>query len=301
MSIRRISWVKVQRRSLKPKKIAVSAAKTQAPPPTEATPARKLSHVSVIYGRLLESKDTEDMCKQLGMKREDVRQLRRKFDDEDGSHSDTVTLRGFFHLINDDKAFDRSLILIKELLRLAGVTTAVTRVTFDQFLSVVCKFAAYSETQLWRFFYDAFFAGGIDSVTARRIGEVLQAAGTSYARNIEVAARHFTTNAVSPLTGLPSTLTFEDFLELVRRNPVVFFPLVQLQRSVRARTLGEKYWERKVQEQALVTPLVAYLHLHRGKLPRMGFKDWTMSVLLGGNTVLTLARRQYHGNVTVKP
>uniref|UniRef100_H3HD24 Uncharacterized protein n=1 Tax=Phytophthora ramorum TaxID=164328 RepID=H3HD24_PHYRM len=224
---RRISWVKIKRRSLNPTKV-------------------------VIYGRLLEYKETDDICKRLGMSRED-------FDDEDGSHSDTVTVRGFFHLINDDKAFERSHILTKELLRLGNVTTATARVTFDQYLLVVCTFAAFSETQLWRFIYDAFFAGGVDTVNARRLGEILQAAGGSYAHNIGVAARHFQANAISPLTGLPSTLTFEDFQEL---------------RNVRERTLGEKYWERKVQEQQLVPPLLAYLNLHHGELPRMSLKDW---------------------------
>ncbi|KAH7488213.1 hypothetical protein KRP22_009147 [Phytophthora ramorum] len=266
---RRISWVKIKRRSLNPTKVVVSA--NRAP---RAAESRRLTHVSEIYGRLLEYKETDDICKRLGMSREDVRQLRRQFDDEDGSHSDTVTVRGFFHLINDDKAFERSHILTKELLRLGNVTTATARVTFDQYLLVVCTFAAFSETQLWRFIYDAFFAGGVDTVNARRLGEILQAAGGSYAHNIGVAARHFQANAISPLTGLPSTLTFEDFQELVRRNPVVFFPLVQIQRNVRERTLGEKYWERKVQEQQLVPPLLAYLNLHHGELPRMSLKDW---------------------------
>ncbi|GMF12248.1 unnamed protein product [Phytophthora lilii] len=220
MSIRRISWVKVQRRSLKPTKIAVGAAsKPQKLPATEPTAERRTSLpvVSVVYGRLIENKETEDLCKRLGMTREDVRQLRRKFDDEDGSHSDTVTIRGFFHLINDDKAFERAHLLTQELLRLAGISNPVTRVTFDQFLRIVCTFASFSETQLWRFFYDAFFAGGANTVTAHRLSEILQAAGGSYAHNIEVAARHFTTNVTSPLTGLPSTLTFEGFEEVVHR------------------------------------------------------------------------------------
>ncbi|EGZ30276.1 hypothetical protein PHYSODRAFT_468352 [Phytophthora sojae] len=231
------------------------------------------------------------------MSRDDVRVLRRKFDDEDGSHSDTVTVRGFFHLINDDKAFERSHLVTKELLRLAGITTSVARVTFDQFLRVVCTFAVFSDVQLWRFFYDAFFAGGIDAVNARRLNSILEAAGGSYARNIEAAARHFKANAISPLTGLPSTLTFEDFQELVRRNIVVFFPLVQMQRSVRARTLGEKYWERKMKEQQLVPLLVEYLRKHDGHLPRMSLKVWVMTVVLGGYSAMAraraLARRQY--------
>lgn len=92
MSIRRISWVKVQRRSLKPTKIVVGAAVAHTP----AAESRRGSYVSPVYGRLVESKETEDMCKRLGMSRDDVRVLRRKFDDEDGSHSDTVTVRGFF-------------------------------------------------------------------------------------------------------------------------------------------------------------------------------------------------------------
>ncbi|KAG3202666.1 hypothetical protein PC128_g3079 [Phytophthora cactorum] len=290
MSAKRISWVKIQRRSLKPTKIVVSATNSHAP-------QRRVTLVSTIYGRLLETTETEQLCKRLGMTRDDVRQLRRKFDDEDGAHSDTVTVRGFFHLINDDKAFERSQILTKELLRLANVAPSTGRVTFDQFLCIVCTFAAFSETEFWRFFYDSFFSGGIATVNARRLGEVLHAAGTSYARNIGVAARHFATNTVSPLTGLPSSLTFDDFEELVRRNPVVFFPLVQLQRNVRARTLGEKYWVRKVREQELIVPLLAYQRLNQGKLPRMRLKDRAMNILFGGKTVMArarmLARRQY--------
>ncbi|ETM99843.1 hypothetical protein PPTG_18410 [Phytophthora nicotianae INRA-310] len=290
MSAKRISFVKIQRRSLKPTKIVVTATNSQAPP-------RRETLVSTIYGRLLETSETEQLCKRLGMTRDDVRHLRRKFDDEDGSHSDTVTIRGFFHLINDDKAFERSQILTKELLRLGNVTPSTGRVTFDQFLRVVCTFAAFSETELWRFFYDSFFAGGIATVNARKLGEVLQAAGNSYARNIEVAARHLGTNTVSPLTGLPPTLTFDDFEELVRRNPVVFYPLVQLQRNVRSRSLGEKYWMRKVREQELIKPLLAYQQLNQGRLPRLKLKDRVVNIMFGGTTVMararTLARRQY--------
>ncbi|OWZ23384.1 hypothetical protein PHMEG_0001754 [Phytophthora megakarya] len=238
------------------------------------------------------------------MTRDDVRQLRRKFDDEDGSHSDTVTLRGFFHLINDDKAFDRSQILTKELLRLANITSSVPRVTFDQYLRIVCTFASFSESQLWRFIYDSFFAGGPNTVNAMRLGEILQAAGGSYARNIQVAARHFTANATSPLTGLPSTLSFVDFEELVHRNPVIFFPLIKMQQSVRAKTLGEKYWERKVKEQQLVTPLLVYIRLHDGKLPRLSWREWAANMLLAGQTIVArarmLARRRYHEEIRTK-
>ncbi|KAF4129451.1 hypothetical protein GN958_ATG21406 [Phytophthora infestans] len=290
MSAKRISWVKIQRRSLKPTKIAVSATHAQAPP-------RRVTLVSTLYGRLLETTEAEQLCRRLGMTRDDIRQLRRKFDDEDGSHSDTITIRGFFHLINDDKAFERSQILTKELLRIANVVPSTGRVTFDQFLRIVCTFAAFSETELWRFFYESFFAGGVATVNARRLGEVLQAAGNSYAHNIEVAARHLPTNAFSPLTGMPSSLTFDDFEELVRRNPIVFFPLVQLQRNVRTRSLGEKYWVRKVREQVLIKPLFAYQQLNQGKLPKMKVKDRAMNILFGGKTVMararTLARRQY--------
>ncbi|GMF12263.1 unnamed protein product [Phytophthora lilii] len=90
-------------------------------PPGEAIPTRRHSHVSVMYGRMLETTEAEGVCKRLGMTKEDVRRLRRKFDEEDGMNTDTVTIRGFFHLINDDKSFKRSHMLTKELLRLANI------------------------------------------------------------------------------------------------------------------------------------------------------------------------------------
>ncbi|KAJ8574970.1 hypothetical protein ON010_g4249 [Phytophthora cinnamomi] len=293
-----------QRQSLSTTKIVVRSSKTLAisASPAENAPARKDSHVSVLYGRLLETTEAEKICKRLGMTRDNVRDLRRKFDEEDGTNSDTVTIRGFFHLINDDKAYERARLLTKELLRLGNITTSVARITFDQFLCIVCTFAAFSEVQLWRFYFDAFFSEGIDSVSARRLNEILQAAGGSYMHNVEVAARNFTANAAS--LSMPSCFTFDEFLELVHRNPVIFFPLVQIQHNVRKRTLGKKYWERKVREQNLVQPLVAHLHLHHGRLPPMGFKNWIISVLLRGNTVVAqaraLARRQYLDEVRAK-
>lgn len=108
-----------------------------------------------------------------------------------------MTIRGFFHLINDDKAYERAHLLTNELLRLGNVKPSETRITFDQFLCIVCTFASFSEIRLWRFYYDAFFAEGIDAVSARRLNEIVQAAGGSYAHNIEVAARNFTANAAS--------------------------------------------------------------------------------------------------------
>ncbi|KAG7396229.1 hypothetical protein PHYBOEH_002609 [Phytophthora boehmeriae] len=238
------------------------------------------------------------------MSRNDVRHLRRQFDEEDGAHSDTVTMRGFFHLIqNDDKAFERSQLVIKELLRLANVTTQITRMTFDQYLRIVCTFAAFTESQLWNFIYETYSAKRAGGDTpSNRLGALLQSAGGSYAHNIEVATRHFAANAKSPQTGVPLTITFDEFLELVHRNPVVFFPVVKLQRTVRIQTLGEKYWERKAREQLLVPPLLAYLRVNRGKLPRLSFKEWAVNALLCGNTVMararTFARRQYLEEVT---
>ncbi|GMF37673.1 unnamed protein product [Phytophthora fragariaefolia] len=282
-------------------KIAVGSSMTLdvSTAPADTVPPRKDSYISLIYGRLLETKETEELCKRLGMNREDVRNLRRKFDEEDGSNSDTVTIRGFFHLINDDSAYERAHLLTKELLRLGYITTPVTRITFDQFLCIVCTFAAFSDLQLWRFYYDSFFADGIDTVSAHRLNEILQAAGGTYTQNIEVAARNFTATAVA--MSMSSCLTFDEFLELVRRNPVVFYPLVQLQRNIRSRTLGERYWEKKVREQVLVPPLVEYIRLHQGHLPPMGFKNWMSSLLTRGNTVVAraraLAKQQYSNNV----
>ncbi|RLN55106.1 hypothetical protein BBJ29_003486 [Phytophthora kernoviae] len=172
------------------------------------------------------------------MSRNDVRQLRRTFDEEDGAHSDTVTMRGFFHLIHDDKAFDRSQLVIKELLRLANITTEITRMTFDQYLCVVCTFAAFTESQLWNFIYEAYSAKGTGGTGSNRLGALLHSAGGSYTHNIEVATRHFAANAKSPQTGVPLLITFDEFLELVHRNPVVFFPVVQLQRTGKATTIG---------------------------------------------------------------
>lgn len=111
----------------------------------------------MLYSRLLETIEAEDVCKRLGMTRNDVRSLRQKFDEEDGTNSDSVTIRGFFHLINDDKAYERAHLLTNELLRLGNVKPSETRITFDQFLCIVCTFASFSEIRLWRFYYDAFF------------------------------------------------------------------------------------------------------------------------------------------------
>ncbi|RLN21443.1 hypothetical protein BBJ28_00017965 [Nothophytophthora sp. Chile5] len=290
-----LSWpTDRQRRSRAATRIAVGAAKDLddiSANDLPLSPSTDTATATSIYGRLLETPEATALCKRLGLTRGDVRDLRRKFDDEDGTHSDSVTLRGLFHLLNNNFQLEKSHVLTQALLDLAAVPPLASRVSFDQYLLIACTFAAFTEPQLWRFFYDVYSTGDgemeLQSARAGRFEATLKAVGGSYAHNIQVATRRL---AASQLEGKATSLRFVDFEELVRRHPVAFYPLVQLQRNVRGCTLGESFWEGKVQEQELLPPLLAYLRLHRGKLPRMRLKDWAMGRVFSGNTSVVRAR-----------
>ncbi|TMW56101.1 hypothetical protein Poli38472_008749 [Pythium oligandrum] len=106
------------------------------------------------YGTMIESADVVRLCMELGMTKQDVRQLQKGFNEEDCDHADAITLKSFFFLIHEERR-----VLTQALLHLAvqpGQEPPTRRLTFDEYLRCVVTFSSFTEGQVFHFFFQLY-------------------------------------------------------------------------------------------------------------------------------------------------
>ncbi|TYZ64356.1 hypothetical protein PybrP1_000268 [[Pythium] brassicae (nom. inval.)] len=192
------------------------------------------------------------------MAQKDVWRLRKQFNDEDTESTNAITQTSFFFLINEKQ---RS--LTKTIFRLRKISPSQQRFSFDEYLGCVCAFASLSETELLRFFYEVYSedsaanGGSMGESDILKLGRELQAMDSAFSKNVGIATKKMASSR--DLFTHQTLLTFQDFERLSRQHMVAFYPLFQLQRNVRAGTLGEPYWVEKTREKVEVELTLRYM------------------------------------------
>ncbi|DAZ98436.1 TPA: hypothetical protein N0F65_001137 [Lagenidium giganteum] len=243
---------------------------------------------------MIETKSVEDLCIRLQLTKADVWKLRKQFNDQDVDHSGLITQAEFFHLVRETRRP-----LTKLIFRLAHVPAAKTRITFDEYVSCACQFAALSDTELLRFLFDSYNASsGGAGLTEKDIGKLaqdFQSMDASYANNITVATQRMVQSRDQ--MARDGVLPFEDFERMVRANKLAFMPFLQLQRNVRQGTLGEAFWVEKLRCQVILDRLLLFMRKHHGQLPPLPWRDSLARFFLTRETANTklfaLARTMY--------
>lgn len=224
---------------------------------------------------------------------------------------DAITQSAFFFLIGEERHN-----LSRRLFRLAGLPPTQSRMSFDQYLTIVATFATFTEAELLKFFYDVYCAdtesGVMLTSEIQSLGDELRAVNKGLAKNITVATKKMVSSrnvmavavASSPSANqqqqagtFPAEFTFADFEKLVKKNLVAFFPLIRMQRNLRRATLGEAFWAAKTREKQAVQGMLAYMKEHQGRVPELSIKDRLVGSIFrwetSGSRVRTLAKKIY--------
>lgn len=188
--------------------------------------------------------------------------------------------------------------LTKTLFRLAKMPPSQQRLSFDEYLMVVCSFAAFSNPELLKFFFDTYTsepstgtaAGTMVENDIAKLGNEMQGLQSAFSNNIRLATKRMATNR--DVVTAQTVLTFEDFERLSRQHMVAFFPLVQLQLNVRERTLGKHYWTQRMHENQAVQRLLVHMNRHHGLLPKLPWKDWFIRLVFNHETFIVRVRAQ---------
>lgn len=208
-------------------------------------------------------------------------------------YSHSITQQSFFYLIGEDCSQ-----LTRALFRLAKMPLTQPRLSFDEYLLVVCSFASFSEPQVLKFFFDVYTsepsngtaAGTMVENDITKLGVEMQALQSAFSNNIKLATKRMATNR--DVVTARTVLTFEDFERLSKQHMVAFFPLVQLQLNVRERTLGRSYWTQRMRENQAVQRLLVHMNRHHGLLPRLPWKDWLIRLVFNHETFIMRVRAQ---------
>jgi hypothetical protein len=232
-----------------------------------------------IYGEMIETKRTEEMCIMLGMTYGDVWKMRKIFNDIDVDNTNTITEAEFFYLINENIRP-----LTRAIFRLTPeLPPKPKRVNFDQMLFCLCTFSSFTAKELLKFVFDIYasifliadapnvfsskvFITRVGSEEILHMGKELEQMQIGFRQTIDYGVQRVIDPGSFYLQN--GYMNFQEFHELSKRHSVLFYPIIRMQQNIRLSTkLGKNYWPKKVSEKIKVQNLVRYMEGHLGSLP----------------------------------
>ncbi|KAG7396230.1 hypothetical protein PHYBOEH_002610 [Phytophthora boehmeriae] len=240
-----------------------------------------------LYNILVQTRRCEELCSGLGLTMKDIRKMKRKYNENDMYHSGEINRAEFFFMIKEEQRP-----ITQGIFRLADVPTDQKFLSFDEYLLCVVTFAAFTKPELYQYvfeLYDADQSGALDESECAKLSQELQSKQFNYPANVATAIELLEGKdglaAFAPDDGL---VNLEQFMKFARNFPVAFYPIINMQKNIRAATLGEARWSRITSNKLKVHELVRYMRRHHGVVPDLSFCEITASIF--SREVLTIRR-----------
>lgn len=201
-----------------------------------------------------------------------------------------ITQAEFFYIINEERRP-----LTVGILNYARVSRDARYLSFDQYLLCVVSFAALTKPELYQYvfdLYDADKSGSLDEREFAKMSKELQSPQFSFPKNVETAIRMLGgQDGGARYRGRSDDgiVDFDQFLKFARNFPVAFYPILNMQKNIRAVTLGEEYWSRAVARKLKIQETVSYMRRHNGAIPELTFKEKLASIF--SSEMYTVHRR----------
>ncbi|OQR97940.1 hypothetical protein ACHHYP_09457 [Achlya hypogyna] len=217
-----------------------------------------------LYERLVR-RTTEDLCYAKGMTVRDVQKLLAIFDDIDVNYSGRINLVEFYHLLNSpENQYTRG------ILRLAPQRQEPKKLTIDDFVEILVKFACMSRADVVHFCFETFDedeSGALDNLEFLNMCSSIQVKhDTFFGGNFRRAMAFFDKNH----DGL---LDLREFQGIRAQYELIFYPLFRFQNKVRSRTLGRFKWHQIELRARKVEEWRSYMHTHLGREPPTTWVD----------------------------
>ncbi|KAL3674230.1 hypothetical protein V7S43_000188 [Phytophthora oleae] len=215
-----------------------------------------------LYDILVQTRRCEDLCSGLGLTMGDIRKMKRKYDNNDMYHSGEINQAEFFFMINEEQRP-----LTMGILNLGDIPATQKFLSFDQYLLCVVNFAVLTKPELYQFVFDLYDddqSGALDEREFTKMSLQLQSRQFHFPANVTMAIKMLEGKegraAFAPDDGL---VDLGEFMKFAKNFPVAFYPIMNMQKNVRASTLGESRWSRITANKLKVQELVSYMRRHR--------------------------------------
>ncbi|KAH7488214.1 hypothetical protein KRP22_009146 [Phytophthora ramorum] len=233
-----------------------------------------------LYNVLVQTRRCEELCSGLGLTMSDIRKMKRKYDDNDMYHSGEITQTELFFMIREERRP-----LTVGILRLGDVLEDQKFLSFDQYLLCVVTFAVFTKPELYQFVFDLYDddqSGALDEREFTKMSLELQSKQFQFSANVTMAVKMLGNKegraAFAPDDGL---MDLGEFMKFAKNFPVAFYPIMNMQKNVRASTLGESRWSRITANKLKVQQLVSYMRQHRGGIPPLSVRESIANVFSG--------------------
>lgn len=230
------------------------------------------------YGHLVSTRRVEQLCQSLGLSHGDIAKLRRIFACEDLHGDGEITPDEFFTIIGEDKRK-----LTAGIFEYVGLQANPRRLSFDDFVLCAVMFSAYSREELMLYAFTLFDkddSGAMDASELSAFCGDLKNRQFFFGKNVETAQKKLADKETRRPDAIRDGLVdLEDLTKGSSRFQAAFYPILQMQRNIRAATLGESFWETTVLRKQRVEVIVHYMRLHGGKLPPLSIQQRLRSLL----------------------
>jgi Ca2+-binding EF-hand superfamily protein len=186
-----------------------------------------------------------------------LRRLKMRFDKIDLDSSGNIDYDEFFESIGEvrspftDKLF--------ALIDLDGSGT----IEFDEYVRVMATYCMFTKDEILRFCFDCFDvdkSGTIDEKEFVELCKCINNASPAFPGNFKKALEEFDVNE----DGL---IDYGEFGNIDTRYPLVLFPAFRLQDVMQRNSLGERAWQRVIENYQRSKTVEEYKANHGGRLP----------------------------------
>lgn len=189
------------------------------------------------------------------------------------SHSGEITQAEFFFMINEEERP-----ISKGIFKFGGIAKDQKYISFDQYLLCVVQFASLTKPELFQFVFDLYDDDQSNSLDEReftKMSKELQSKQFCFPKNVEMAIKMLGggTNGGRGVGIEDGLVGIAQFMKFARKFPVAFYPIANMQKNIRAATLGEAFWSRIVARQLKIQDLLSYMCRNYGAIPEMTTRE----------------------------
>lgn len=251
-----------------------------------------------VFGSSAEVKlnrKSREMVTALMLTDNELRELKRQFDEVDLDGAGEMDFDEFFELINEprspftdsifsvvnDPGFSRieqvTAAEIKRQEELDGPGSAVKvrgSLTFDDFVQLACTFCMYSHDDMIMFCFTAFDtdnSGVIDENEFLQLCVIVNNEKPTYPDNFRLALGAFKKESSDGM------LSLEEFVEVNDKFPLVLFPVFRFQDSVMKKLLGRGVWMDVARRVLQEREADGYRRTHNGEDKPLTFSEKYLS------------------------
>lgn len=187
------------------------------------------------------------------------------------AHSGEITQAEFFFMINEEERP-----ISKGIFRFAGIAPDQKFISFDQYALCVVQFASLTKPELFQFVFDLYDddqSGSLDEREFAKMSKELQSKQFCFPKNVITAIGILGGDGARGGGTDDGLVDIAQFMKFARNFPVAFYPIVNMQKNIRAATLGESMWSRVVERKMKVQELLSHMRRNYGAIPEMTTRE----------------------------